>query len=121
MFSRKEEDELLGRIANWRRVYRSAQRILAVPYYTPPVAGETMQSEVIIKIPLNIQDGVVLEKTWRNLDNLGYKWYLKYQYISALKPQVIWRKLKNYHVRIRSDEEHDSFDKKALEYFYKNL
>ena len=80
-----------------------------------------MQDDLIVKIPLKMQDAINLELCWRNLEHQAYKFYIKWQFISRIKPHPIWRKLKNYGERIRSDAEHDTFHKKALEYFYWNL
>lgn len=121
MFTLKEQQELEARIHNWRKFYKPSIRIIATPYYTPPPAGETMQEEIIVKIPLKMQDAIKLELCWRSLEYEAAKWYLKWQFISIMKPHPLWRKLKNYGERIRSDAEHEKFHKRALEYFFYNL
>ena len=121
VFTKTTQDEIEERIANWRRFYASAMRFASVPYYTPPEAGDVMQDDIIVKIPLKMQDAVALERCWRNLDNQAHKWYLKWFYIDRVKSQALWRKLKVYGARIRSDAEHDIFHKRSLEYFHRNL
>ena len=121
LFLKKDEDDLLERIANWRKYYRSAQHIMAVPWYTPPILGEVMQEDRFVKIPLNVKDAIRLEETWRILPQTSYKFYLKFQYVDEMKPQAIWRKMKNWQVKLRSDDDHATFDKAALEYFHNKL
>ena len=96
-------------------------QILSVPYYTTPELGDVHEEQRIVKIPLKMQDAVKLEWVWRNLYHPAYKWYLKMEYIDRNKPQVVWRKMKNHGVKIRSDEEHEAFNRKSLEYFFINL
>jgi hypothetical protein len=120
LFLKKDQDDLLYRIENWRKVYRPTLRILSVPWYKPPDAGDVFDG-YIAKIPLRMQDAFRLELCWRGLTNQGMKFYIKWEYLSYMKPQAIWRKILKYDVKIRSHAEHDEFNKRSLEYFNNNL
>ena len=122
LFTQKEEDELLKRIHNWRRHWRPIQRIMAVAYYTPPPAGDVMQSEIIVKLPTNMRDAFLLEDTWRELDNgSAYKWFIKWKYIQHKQFSELRRMMKRYGEKLRTQQEHDQFNKRALEHFYLKL
>jgi len=117
-----EINALRDRIDNWRRHYRTVQKIAAVPYYQPPVLGEVFEDDKQIKLPTNMRDAVILESAWRNLpQDSAVKHYLKWSYILRNPPQPIWRRLKQYGVRIKNDIEFQRFDIAALEIFKKLL
>lgn len=113
--------EIIDRLDNWRRFYKTVQVLHTVPYYTPPEAGDVFEEERFTRIPIEVHDAMFLEFTWRVLDNQGYKHYIKYEYIHRMKPQAMWRKLKPFGLKLRSYEEHDSINRLALEYFIRNL
>ena len=122
VFSQKELDELLSRIHNWQRHWRPVQRIMAVAYYTPPPAGDVMQSEIIVRLPTNLRDACYLEDNWRLMDNgSARKWFLKFKYIKKHQFSQIQRMMKPYGEKLRTTEEMDNFDKRALETFWRRL
>jgi len=110
-------DKILERVQNWRRFYRVCQKIHAVPYYQPPPLGDVHEEELMVKLPISMQDALLLELTWRNMDNQAYKYFLKYEYIARIPHQVTWRKLKHYGVRIRNNSEHMLFNWACLDHF----
>jgi len=115
-----------------------------VPYYQPPTSGnrtltdaeiDTLPSDIQLVIaenkktqqhqstslPIHMQDALHLELCWRNLTDDAVKWYLKWQYIHNMPQSPLWRKLKNYNVRIRNHEDHQIFDRRALDVFERSL
>jgi hypothetical protein len=108
-------------IENWRRFYRVTQKITSVPYYTPPEAGEVMQDDRKVNMPVSMQDAIRCEFAWRNLASRPKKLFIKYEYISRMPKQVIWRKLKKEGVIIRNHNEHLLFTRSALDHFIKAL
>ena len=118
---RSEIEIMLDRIANWQRFYRQVQRIHAVPWYTPPILGEVHEQEIVIKIAPDMRDAILLEKAWRNMDCEPKKWFIKYEYISKLPHQVIWRKIRKLGDRIKNQDEHMIYTRSALEYFKRNI
>lgn len=113
---------LKSRIENWRRHFRVTQRIIAVAWYTPPDLGEVMHDDRFVRLPTDMRDAVILELAWRNLArDSAIKWYLKWEYIVKIPDAPLWRKMKQYGVRIKNYQDHQLFDGKALDYFYQNL
>ena len=136
--------EIQQEILNWRRFYRTAQRFSAVSWYQPPKSGDTLddldiatlpletqntiaankklfQQQEITKLPINMQNAIKCETVWRNLEDQSIKYYLKWFYLVRMPDAPLWRKLKQYNVRIKNYTEADIFDRKALEYFGKRL
>ena len=140
--------ELESKLHNWRRFYKVTQKLEHTAYYTPPRQGNIINDEIIAnlepevqkavlesikkqreqinKLPPNMQEAVKLELAWRNLEDQGKKWWIKYEYIDQVSKAnngcfVMWRKMKNYGVRIRTYEQHEAFNLRALEYFQRNL
>lgn len=109
--------ELMDRVDNWRRFFRITQKIVAVPYYTPPELGDVMDEERIVKLPVNLQDAVTLELVWRNLHDPAKKWFIKWEHINRIPQPVIWRKLKHYNVRLKNQQDHQIFNRAALSHF----
>jgi hypothetical protein len=136
--------ELERKIDNWRRHYRVGMRIESVPYYTPPRYGNIVnddiiatlpaeqkqavlasiqkQREQIYKLPPDMQEAVRLELVWRNLEDQGKKWFIKWVHIDQIHKSnngcfILWRRLKQFGVRIRSYEQQESFNIRALTYF----
>lgn len=110
--------EIYARIENWRRYFRPIQRILAVPYYTPPPAGDVMQNEIIVKIPIHMADAILLENVWREMDSgSSIKWFIKYHYILRLHYEIIRRKLKSKGETIKNKTEFEIFNRRALAQF----
>lgn len=116
-----QESEVLARIENWQRFFRLAQRIIAVPYYTPPELGDVMDEERIVKLPCNLQDAVRLELAWRNLLKPAEKWFIKWEYITRIPHPTLWRKLKHYNVIIKNTQDHQLFERASLRYFGSRL
>ena len=112
---------MIDRLDNWRRFFRTIQKIHAVPWYSPPTLGEVHEQEIIVKISPDMLDAILLENTWRNLDHPAKKSFIKYEFISRLPHQVIWRKIKKHGDRIRNSDEHMMYTRAALEYFAHNL
>jgi hypothetical protein len=132
-------------VDNWRRFYRTDLHYAAVSYYQPPKSGDTLkdieiatlpvetqaiihknklhqsQQSEITKLPINMQLAIECERAWRDLDNQGIKYYLKWAYIVKMPDAPLWRKMKQYDVRIKNYQDHQLFDRKALEYFQNNL
>ena len=115
------DSDIIERIENWSRVYRTGQIIHAVPYYQPPEAGDVMEEERIVRLPFYLQDAIHLELVWRNMDVLGHKFYIKWQYINRLPCSPIWRKMKQYGVRIKNHTDHQLYDRSAVSYFERRL
>jgi len=140
--------ELEAKINNWRRHYKVGLRIESVPYYTPPRQGNIINDEIIAtipeeqkaailesikkqreqinKLPPDMQEAVKLELTWRSLEDQGKKWFIKYIYIDRIDRTsngcfVLWRKMKNHGIRLRTYEQQNTFNIKALEYFNRRL
>ena len=85
-----ENQVILDRIDNWVRFYRPVQRILAVPYYSPPTLGDVHEQELFVKLPIHMQDACELELVWRNMDNgSAKKWYIKWRYILKIQHNAI--------------------------------
>lgn len=143
-----EISDLLDKISNWRRYYKIGLRIESVPYYTPPRSGSTVNDEIIQtlepetqkavlesirkqrdeinRLPPKMQEAVKLELCWRNLEDTGKKFFIKYEHIDQLSKSqngcfMLWRKMKNHGIRIRTFAQHDEFDRKALEYLHSQL
>jgi hypothetical protein len=111
-----EIEELIERIDNWRRFYRVTQRLCAVPYYTPPVAGEVMQEDRLVKISPDMKDAIRLESSWRVIEHQPKKQFIKLQYIKKLDVHAIKRIMrKRFDERIGSDNEYLLYDLSALE------
>lgn len=120
-FLHSTDSEIRDRIENWRRHYRAAQRYAQVSWYTKPELGEVHEENRIVSLPINMQDAIKLELQWRGIEDQAKKYYLKWQYIVRMQPSPIWRKLKQYGVRIKNYHEHDSFDRLTIEYFERLL
>jgi len=143
-----EISELLEKISNWRRHYKVAQRIEHTVYYTPPKTGNVINDQILdaltpeaqqaVKdsinrqkssfnnLPTNMQEAVRMEIIWRSLEDQGKKWYIKWRHIDQIdKSQngcfILWRRMKQYGIRIRSYPQEDEFNIKCLEYFNKYL
>ena len=140
--------ELERKIDNWRRHYRIGFRIESVPYYTPPRQGNIINDEIIAsipeehkqailesikkqkeqinKLPPDMQEAVKLELAWRNLEDQGKKWFLKWVHIDQIDKSnngcfILWRRLKQYGIRIRSYDQQEEFNKRVLTYFQSKL
>jgi hypothetical protein len=119
-FTDSEIKLLLSRIHNWRRYYRNVQRIQAVSYYTPPRYPE--DSEAIVKMPVYLLDASRLESVWSSMDGgSAKKWFILWKYIKQHQYSQIRRQLKQYGEKLRTAEEFDNFNKRALETFWRKL
>ena len=147
MFS--EFRELEARIAYWRRPYQGSLKYACVPYYTPPVTGNTINDEIALtrmtpeiqaafeksisqrkdqlaRAPIHIRDAELLEFTWQRLPDPAKKTYLKLEKIDQLSRTekgcfILWRKMRAFGVRISSYEAHSAYDMATLEYFGRQL
>ena len=144
-----EFHELEERIANWRRFYQESLKIVCVPYYTPPKSGNTINDEIALermtpeiqaaieksislrkdeigRMPIQMQDAVLLERTWCILPDPAKKEYIKLEKIDQLSKTekgcfILWRKMRAFGVKISSYEAHEAYDHAALSYFQRQL
>jgi hypothetical protein len=107
---------LLTRIENWRMVFRTAQIMHAVPFYTPP-DGHTPVDPPEARIPPYIQDAALLEDTWRCMQDVAVKQFIKLYYIQRATLQVIRRKMRKHGVILRTPEDQSNFNNNALRQF----
>lgn len=140
-------DEIRDKLDNWRRFYRVGLKIESVSYYTPPRSGSIVNEEVIhnanelspelrvallesIKrqkeqintLPPNMQEAVKVEMAWRNLEDQAFKWFLKWVFVDRIDRSnngcfILWRRMKQYGIRLRSYEQQEQYERRALIYF----
>jgi len=144
-----ENRALDERIANWRRYYQESLKFACVPYYTPPKTGNTINDEIALermtpeiqvaieksialrkdevgRMPIQMQDAVLLERTWCTLPDPAKKEYIKLEKIDQLSRTekgcfILWRQMRKFGVKISSYEAHEAFDRAALSYFARHL
>jgi len=147
--NRPELQELEDRIANWRRYFQEKQKIMRVSWYTPPSSGNIINDEIAItsmtpeikaaieksisqrkdeigRMPIQMQDAVLLEHTWCRLPDPAKKLYIKLEKIDQLSRTekgcfILWRKMRAFGVKISSYEAHNAYDRAALSYFQRQL
>lgn len=141
---------LEDRITNWRRFYQESIRIECAPYYVPPASGSIINDEIALtrmidpefkaaieknisqrkelvgRTPVEMQDAMLLESTWRIMPDIAKKTYLKLEKIDQLSRNrngcfILWRRMKAFGVQIRSHDVHEAYDRKCMDYFAMRL
>jgi hypothetical protein len=95
---------------------------VAVPWYTPPIKGDTYEEiDSVIKYPIVMKDAIVMERAWRNMSDKSKKFFIKHEYVLKTNNFIVKRKLNKQGIKIKSFEDYEAFNYSSLLCLYSNV
>lgn len=114
--------DLLERIENWRRCYRTGQKLTAVPWYTPPKLGDVfIEVGTRNRIPIDVDDALLLEVAWRNITCEPKKFFIKQEFIVKMNRHAIRRMLRRYDVKLYNNIDYEAYSYASLSCFLESI
>lgn len=80
-----------------------------------------MEERPYVKLPLSVQDALLLEKAWVRMIDPAAKLFIKYEFIHRAPHQVVRRKVRKYGIKIYSPIEHMIYRRQTLQYFNRSI